>query len=346
LELYLNPKKGLKNDVLIHKQLRKDGYQITLKQVREILSNLAEKQINKAKVKISLFRITSTKGNYQADLMFFDKYKRNNRQYIGILTMIEIITRKGYVCAFKDKKAKTIELCLKEILNMINEPVHSITFDKGTEFNNTKIKEFLKSQKIKIHMAETADKHKMGMIERFNRTIRSKMQKLFIINGNFKWIDYLDDVVQNYNETSHGSLPDGKAPKEMDDMAVSRKVIDDLEHNQETEKQIDLDIGDKVRVKNTDRMFKKEGNYWSEKIFIIEKRKGYRFFVDKKWRSANELMKIGDVIETNQKKKIDKEDYEKKEKQKRILKKEKINLKVLRTKRKRIPKKKDDDFEY
>jgi hypothetical protein len=63
IDLYVDTKHGLRNPSLIHKAMKDKGYVISLRMVKEILNNLAERQINKGKVKLKLFRITAPIGH-------------------------------------------------------------------------------------------------------------------------------------------------------------------------------------------------------------------------------------------------------------------------------------------
>ena len=50
------------------------------------------------------------------------------------------------------------------------------------------------------------------MIERFNRTIKEKMIKYFFANNKRKYVDILDLLVDQYNNTIHSSIK--MTPKE------------------------------------------------------------------------------------------------------------------------------------
>jgi IS30 family transposase len=89
---------------------------------------------------------------------------------------------------------------------------HSV-MDKGSEFIDARVQKFLKDRDITYDYADTDDKHKMGMIERFNRTIRGYFQKYFTLRNTFKWIEVIEDIEYNYNHTVHSTLR--KAPIEM-----------------------------------------------------------------------------------------------------------------------------------
>ena len=66
---------------------------------------------------------------------------------------------------------------------------------------------------IKYYYVDTADKHSMGLIERFNKTIKMKLIKIFSYNNNVIWYNIIDDVINNYNNTIHSSI--NKKPIDM-----------------------------------------------------------------------------------------------------------------------------------
>jgi IS30 family transposase len=201
INLYVDTKRGLRNPTIIHKMMNDKGYVISLRKVKEILNNLAERQINKGRVKMKLFRITAPIGHYQCDLMFYDQHKVLNRGYHIILSMIEIPTRIGYIEPLKNKQGSSIIQAMEKIFNRIVHKPVNIVMDKGSEFIDSRVQKFLNKRDISFDYADTDDKHKMGMIERFNRTIRGYFQKYFTLHNTFKWVDIIQDIEYNYNHT-------------------------------------------------------------------------------------------------------------------------------------------------
>ena len=102
-EVYYNPKTGFGNANKIYQRVKGKG--ITLKEVREFIKNQDVSQIHKPVSRHEYYPIYSGKsGAYQADLMFYYRYKKKNRGYAVILTCININTRKGYAIALKNKQ--------------------------------------------------------------------------------------------------------------------------------------------------------------------------------------------------------------------------------------------------
>ena len=71
--------------------------------------------------------------------------------------------------------------------------------DKGKEFYNKDVKKL-------VSLYSTENEEKSCVIERFNRTIKEKMFKYFSANNTRKYIDVLELLVDQYNNTIHSSI--------------------------------------------------------------------------------------------------------------------------------------------
>ena len=71
--------------------------------------------------------------------------------------------------------------------------------DKGRELYNKDV------QKL-VELHSTENEEKSCEIERFNRTIKEKMFKHFSANNTRKFVDVLDLLVDQYNNTIHSSI--------------------------------------------------------------------------------------------------------------------------------------------
>ena len=57
-----------------------------------------------------------------------------------------------------------------------------------------------------VHYFSTQSDKKAAIVERFSRTLKTKMEKYFYSKGTRNWIDVLDDLTKNYNNTKHSSI--------------------------------------------------------------------------------------------------------------------------------------------
>jgi transposase InsO family protein len=86
-----------------------------------------------------------------------------------------------------------------------------IQTDRGQEFYNNAVQRYLQSRGIK-HFSTGDDVIKAGIVERLNRTIKSKMWKCFHHKHSNRWIEVLPKLMHSYNNTVHSSIK--MAPKE------------------------------------------------------------------------------------------------------------------------------------
>jgi len=47
---------------------------------------------------------------------------------------------------------------------------------------------------------------KASVVERFNRTLKNEMWKLFTLNGSYKWSDALPRLLSDYNGRKHQTI--------------------------------------------------------------------------------------------------------------------------------------------
>ena len=59
---------------------------------------------------------------------------------------------------------------------------------------------------LDIHMYSTFTDKKASIVERVQRTIRSRIFKLFTAQNDHKWLDALPKIIENYNKTVHRTI--------------------------------------------------------------------------------------------------------------------------------------------
>ena len=109
------------------------------------------------------------------------------------------------------------------------------------------------------------------MIERFNRTIKEKMFKYFSANNTRKFVDVLDLLVDQYNNSIHSSIK--MTPKEASREENENKVWRHLypEFGGKT-LALKFSIGDHVRITEKKKTFDKGySQRWTEEVFKMSK---------------------------------------------------------------------------
>ena len=240
---------------------------ITLKIIKEWLKNQTVSQQTSRKIeKKKYLPIYSEISNaFQIDLTFLPKYKKQNDGYHVLFTAININTRYVYAYYGKDRKLNT----LLEFLKTFQK--HSkINFIVGDlEFKKNNLLKYLEENKIGYDFYK-ADSHKLGIINRFHRTLKEKINKYFIANNTVRWIDVIDEIIYNYNRTFHNGIKttphDVNTLIEMDIIYEKKKETKEIKENEEQYLK-----GDFVRVKQTKSMFEKNKAIYSHDIYVIKK---------------------------------------------------------------------------
>ncbi|CAI5455282.1 unnamed protein product [Caenorhabditis angaria] len=141
--------------------------------------------------------------------------------------------------------------------------------DNGKEYYNKEMNKLFKSLEIN-HFSTYSDK-KASIVERFNRTLKEKMWKMFTHQGNHKWVDILDDLVKGYNNHYHSSIKmtPTQASKIENESIVYKNLFPSSEE-ENTPIKAKFKIGDTVRITKYKTIFDK--GYlpnWSTEEFKI-----------------------------------------------------------------------------
>jgi len=138
--------------------------------------------------------------------------------------------------------------------------------DKGLEFLNSTFQSMLKRHGIKFYTSQNEDIK--TCVERFNRTLKTKMCPYFTARNTRRYIDVLPDLQHSCNHTHHRTF--GKAPAEVDATNVDL-MRDRLYPEKPKSYKRRYKVGDKVRITMRRQPFRK-GNVggWSTEIFIVD----------------------------------------------------------------------------
>lgn len=200
---------------------------------------------------------------WQADLADVSSLSNQNDGCRYLLTCIDVLSKYAWAIPLKNKRALTVANAFSKIITY-RKPVHLQT-DKGSEFLNATFQKLLKDNGIKFYTTENDD-IKAAVVERFNRTLKTKMWKYFTYKNTLRYTDVLDDLLRSYNDTFHSSIK--MAPSEVNpqnESEVCRRLFPPKKPTK-----YKLNIDDKVRISKARREFKK--GYlpnWSDEIFKV-----------------------------------------------------------------------------
>jgi transposase InsO family protein len=102
----------------------------------------------------------------------------------------------------KDKTGKSIAADLTLFEN--RKPI-TIQSYKGTGFVNATVQQYLKRQGVDFHTTHNPDING-AVIERFNRTLKTKMFKYLTKNNTYRYLDVINSLLASYNNSVHSSI--------------------------------------------------------------------------------------------------------------------------------------------
>ena len=202
------------------------------------------------------------------DLITMIKYSKQNKNYKYILTVIDFFSKYSWCYPLKTKKSEEIINSFKDIFKKSKRKPKLIQSDEGSEFTNNVTQTFFQKNNIKWYHTFNRD-IKCSICERYNRTILNKIYKNFTLNNNTIWINDLDKLVNEYNNTYHRSIK----TKPIDaSLKVNENIIrNNLYNFRYTNKNPKFSIGDRVRISLLKNTFEKSyTSNWSQEIFIID----------------------------------------------------------------------------
>ena len=136
-----------------------------------------------------------------ADMQLIIKF---NKEFRFLLCVIDIFSKYAWVVPLKDKKGVSIVIAFQKILKQSNRKQNKISVGKGSEFYNNFFKKWLQDNDIANY--STHNEEKSVVAERFIRTIKNKIYKYMTSISKNVYIDILDDVVNEYNNTKHRTI--------------------------------------------------------------------------------------------------------------------------------------------
>ena len=233
-----------------------------------------------------------------ADTMFIDQF--------AIITFVDAFSKFGFAVAFKSptdsKKAFDAWVLFLATIGGMGykaKDVRELRTDSGTEFKGI----FDKTVYGKHTRTLPYAKSESGLIERFNGTIRTILEKLAEVRGKpIEWLHtYLPVAINAYNHMTHSTTKE--APVDVlksvgsQERAASQlrsKLAKAVSKYGDTD---EFEVGNHVRIYLRDKsnpFDKKIGANWTRDLFVVEgvDSKYKRYKVNGLWYKPDLLMKV------------------------------------------------------
>ena len=202
---------------------------------------------------------------WQADLADVSLIAKKNRGFHFILTVIDLFSRYAWARPLKTKHGAGVAAAFKSIFEEGRFP-QRIQTDQGKEFENKHVRDLFKDYGIELFSVKSA--YKAAVVERFNRTLKTRLWRYFTANVTQKWTDVLQDAVTAYNHSVHRIIR--KAPIDVTSTNVDEVRDVNAKRKKAPRGRMDIAVGDKVRISKVKSVFAK--GYlpnWTEEIFTV-----------------------------------------------------------------------------
>jgi Integrase core domain len=204
---------------------------------------------------------------WQIDLVEMHKFSKLNQGCNYILTIICVFSKYAWAVPVKRKTGVAVTAAMENIFKQGRVP-RNIQSDMGKEFFNSEFSALMKRNNINHYSTYTT--MKAFICERFNRTLKNNMWKTFSLQGNYKWLTMLPNLLKLYNNTIHSTI----RMKPSDVNKKCEKVLLETVYKIKSKhiKASKFKLNDRVRISKAKSEFGKGYTQnWSNELFKIIK---------------------------------------------------------------------------
>jgi hypothetical protein len=311
-EIFYDPEKGLGNLQSFFKKVKQEDPNMKYKEVKDFYDKQEVNQIMRPQIKPKEFNSVTAKmprDIFEIDYMIYDRYTIDGYKYI--FCCVDVYSRYAQCVATTNLELSTIITTMKSIFGSMGYP-NVIKADN--QFSKKDFVDFCSKYDIKCIFSNPYEIYKNPIVERFNRTLALKLQKIRLTSNNRRWYKYLNLAVNNYNNTYHKTIQN-----------TPKSVFDGDKYNEQIINRVPViyQIGDMVRIVIKKKVFDKgDVITYSPEVYRIVDINGNRFKlndIDQLYK-AYEIRKVADIVY----KPDSKEDKEQKEKVDDLIKSTKI----------------------
>ena len=281
-KIYFDPSHpaSFESPLRLYEIVKKEGkHRISHGQIKKWLQKQESYSLNKG-VKQTFQRgrviVGGIDDQFDADLASFMSYADENDGYRYLLVVIDVFSRYAWVEPIKDKTSAEMIRGFEKILSEGRIPKRLRT-DAGSEFTSKTFKDYLRDKEI-IHFTTHSEKQ-ANYVERFIKTLKSKLYRYMIEKNSPRYIDALPKIVNSYNKTWHSGIRSEpinvtkRNEKQLWWQMYWPKEPYDKSMKKRKRTPFTFKVGDKVRITYTRKPFQREYDArWTTEIFKVSRR--------------------------------------------------------------------------
>lgn len=283
-DMYYDPKKGLLSEEKLYKKARKEGIDVKLKDVHSFLKDQEVSQVfNQRRVK-TFFPLKADAPFQRVQIDLMDMSNMKIRNFKWIFCLVDVYSRYAFCIPLKSKSQSECVRAFTEIIEyIINEFSYSpsrVDSDKESAFISKEFKKVCSDYGTTQFISEINDTRAKAIVERFNRTLRSLIGKYLTAYRTTDWVELLNDITFNYNNTYHRTLQTTPSLAISNNSKYDKSAAkQDSKARKNTYYQDNVKIGDTVRIKIKKGVFDKEGHQWSKTTHKVSQIENGMYYV-------------------------------------------------------------------
>lgn len=219
--------------------------------------------------------VSGVDSQWGVDLASVQNISKFNDDILYLLVAIDVFSKFLFVEPLTGRTARNVVKGFDRILAKGRIP-RIVYSDKGSEFNNALFKNFLMKRHIKYFTTQNED-IKVSPVERVIRTFRNKMHRMFQKARSYRFVERLQDLVDSYNNTPHGTLGNSLPPSQVN-KGNEAELWDRVYNKPAKRGEINLknykyNIDDLVRLSYARYTFQRDYQQkWTSELFKISER--------------------------------------------------------------------------
>ena len=208
---------------------------------------------------------------WAADLLDVQSLSRSNDGYKYLLTIVDTLSKKAWVRPLKDKTASSTADAFEDVFQKSGRVPRKLRTDQGLEFRGRALQALL--ERYGVHYFTSNNETKEAVVERFNRTLRSRLWKYFEVTNDTRYVEVLPELVAAYNRKKHRSIgvaPDDVTPYNAHEIRDRLYGSKKKKKKKKKKKVPRFAPGDRVRLNRAkDRFEQGYKSNWTGEIFTI-----------------------------------------------------------------------------
>lgn len=244
----------------------------------------------------------------QIDIYDLSKYSTYNKNYKYIFAMVDVFSRYAVALPMKTKNIDDTTYALKSIIKQFGTPI-IVMSDNDSAFTGDSFQKVLDDNNMILNTNVKGDHFALGIIDNFAKRLKMIFAKKFLKYKTKNWVQYLNEIIQTYNNSPHSALDDLTPIEALKDENFDKIFEINTIKKMKNKTVIDLVPGDKVRIKIEGKFKKSSEPQFSDKVYEVslingsiitltngEKKRRYNLLKVPRDTISNETNVINEVI--------------------------------------------------